>query len=91
MMEKLESSFNDDSPRGSIGESRAAATFEQDVNRLLANIRTVGLEHVVVFDLTPEDFPVHVVRVIVPGMEGYMHHGYRPGPRASRAAGKELS
>ena len=90
MMDKLESSFNDDSPQGSIGESRAAATFEEDVNRLLASIRKVGLEHVVVFDLTPEDFPVHVVRVIVPGMEGYMHHGYRPGPRASRAAGKEF-
>jgi hypothetical protein len=28
--------------------------------------------------------------VVVPGMEGYMHHGYRPGPRACAAAGKEL-
>ena len=90
MMERLEGAFDADSPQGSLGESRAAATFEEDINHLLSNIRKAGLEHVVVFDLTPEDFPVHVVRMIVPGMEGYMHHGYRPGPRACAAAGKEL-
>ena len=91
MMERLEHAFDADSPQGSLGESRAAATFEDDVHRLLTNVRKAGLEHVVIFDLTPEDFPVHVVRVVVPGMEGYMHHGYRPGPRACAAAGRELT
>lgn len=90
MMEKLESAFDADSARARLSESRAAATFEEDVHHLLSNIRKAGLEHVVVFDLTPDDFPVHIVRVVVPGMEGYMHHGYRPGPRACAAAGKEL-
>lgn len=90
MSEKLEHAFDGDAPLGRFGESRAAATFEDDIHHLLAKVRKAGLEHVVVFDLTPRDFPVHVVRVVVPGMEGYMHHGYRPGPRASAAAGREL-
>lgn len=90
MSEKLEHAFDDDSPRGRLGESRAAATFESDVHYLLTNVRKAGLEHVVIVDLTPEDFPVHVVRVLVPGMEGYMHHSYRPGPRACAAAGRQL-
>jgi len=90
MMEKLEHAFDEESPQGILGESRAAATFEDDVHHLLTNVRKAGLEHVVVIDLTPQDFPVHVVRVLVPGMEGYMHHGYRPGPRASAAAGRDL-
>jgi ribosomal protein S12 methylthiotransferase accessory factor len=90
MMERLEHAFDADSPQGRLGESRAAATFEDDVHHLLTNIRKAGLEHVVVVDLTPQDFPVHIVRVLVPGMEGYMHHGYRPGPRACAAAGREL-
>jgi ribosomal protein S12 methylthiotransferase accessory factor len=90
MMERLESAFDSEAPEGRLGESRAADTFEDDVHHLLGNIRKAGLEHVVVFDLTPEDFPVHVVRVVVPGMEGYMHHGYRAGWRASAAAGRAL-
>ena len=91
MREKLENAFDVNSPQARFGKSRAATTFEEDVHRLLANIRNAGLEHVVVFDLTPDGFPVHVIRVVVPGMEGYMHHGYRPGPRASAFAGKALS
>ena len=90
MMERLEHAFDGDTPQGRLGESLATTTFEQDVHRLLNNIRKAGLQHVVVVDLTPKDFPVHVVRVLVPGMEGYMHHGYRPGPRASAAAGRVL-
>ncbi|MGD0736559.1 MAG: YcaO-like family protein [Terracidiphilus sp.] len=90
MMEKLENAFDADSAQGKLSESRAAATFEEDIHHLLNNIRRAGIENVVVFDLTPEDFPVHIVRVVVPGMEGYMHHGYRPGPRACAAAGREL-
>jgi ribosomal protein S12 methylthiotransferase accessory factor len=73
-----------------MGESRAAASFEEDVHRLLRHVREAGLPNVVVFDLTPEDFPVHIVRVVVPGMEGYMHHGYRAGPRACAYAGRAL-
>jgi ribosomal protein S12 methylthiotransferase accessory factor len=90
MMERLEGVFDGDTPLGRLGTSRAAATFEEDVGRLLENIQNVGLPHVVVFDITPDDFPVHIVRVIVPGLEGYMHHGFKPGRRACAAAGKDL-
>jgi ribosomal protein S12 methylthiotransferase accessory factor len=90
MVEKLETALVRDAPQGRLGPSRAAATFEQDVNLLLASIQNAGMKHVVVFNLTPEDFPVHVVRVVVPGAEGYMHYGYRPGVRASVAAGRNL-
>jgi ribosomal protein S12 methylthiotransferase accessory factor YcaO len=31
----------------------------------------VGLEHVVVVDLAPADVGISVVRVVVPGLEGY--------------------
>jgi ribosomal protein S12 methylthiotransferase accessory factor len=91
MMERLEHVFDSDSPVGHLVESRAAATFEDDLHYLVANIRKASLPHVIVVDLTPKDFPVHVVRVLVPGLEGYMHHGYRPGPRACAAAGKVLT
>jgi ribosomal protein S12 methylthiotransferase accessory factor len=90
MMNKLERAFGEEIPAAHFGESRAAATFEEDVATLLNCIRAIGLPHVVVFDLTPDDFPILVVRVIVPGLEGYMHHGYRPGPRACAAAGRAL-
>ncbi len=90
MMSKLERVFHEETPAGRLGPSCAANTFEEDVTTLLNRIRAIGLPHVVVFDLTPDDFPIHVVRVIVPGLEGYMHHGYRPGPRARTAAGGAL-
>jgi ribosomal protein S12 methylthiotransferase accessory factor len=67
--------------------SRATDAFEQDIADLLGCIQGAGLPNVVVFDLTPPEFPVFVVRVLVPGLEGYMHYGYQPGPRALRFEG----
>jgi ribosomal protein S12 methylthiotransferase accessory factor len=69
-------------PNAAIRTSRASDTFEVDINELLLCVQAAGAKNVVVADLTPPDFPVHIVRVIVPGFEGYMHHGYRPGKRA---------
>lgn len=62
--------------------SRATSTLHGDVAELLGCVTAVGARHVVVFDLTPSGCPVHVVRVVVPGFEGYMHHAYSPGRRA---------
>jgi ribosomal protein S12 methylthiotransferase accessory factor len=70
-------------PQASRVESRATDSFERDILDLVSSVRAAGLPNVVVFDLTPPDFPVFVVRVVVPGLEGYMHHGYQPGPRAT--------
>ncbi len=62
--------------------STAGATFQADLRTLISNLMRAGLGHVGLIDLTPEDCPIHVVRAVVPGLEGYMHHSYLPGRRA---------
>ena len=63
--------------------SAAGQTFEADVEILVSRLAGVGLERVVVFDITQPDMPVSIVRVVVPGLEGYHEFSYsRPGPRA---------
>ncbi len=59
-------------------------TFEEDIALILKLLQNVGLNHVIVVDLSPEDLPVSVVRVVVPGLEGYMFSHYHPGERALR-------
>ena len=68
----------------------ATDTFEGDVAILLDRLRRAGLGQVIVFDLTPPELPVAVLRVIVPGLEGYMFDFYAPGPRA-RAFVREVT
>jgi ribosomal protein S12 methylthiotransferase accessory factor len=67
-----------------IRQSIVTTSFEGDIDVSIRQLKAAGLQHVVVVDLTPVDFPGHVVRVVVPGLEGYMHYGYRPGMRALR-------
>jgi ribosomal protein S12 methylthiotransferase accessory factor len=73
-----------ESPAASLRPSRAHDTIEEDIHFLLRRLGASGIEHVIVVDITPEGFPIHVVRVVAPGLEGYMHHGYLPGRRARR-------
>ena len=56
-------------------------TFEGDLAIVLERLKAVGLDQVIVFDLTMPGFDVSVVRVIVPGLEGYRFHYYQPGAR----------
>jgi ribosomal protein S12 methylthiotransferase accessory factor len=63
-------------------DSGATSSFGQDVSIVLGRLRAAGLESVVVIDLTDPDLQIPVVRVVVPGLEGYMFDYYRPGPRA---------
>jgi ribosomal protein S12 methylthiotransferase accessory factor len=67
--------------------SAAATSFEGDALIVIDRLKAVGLDRVIVFDLTFPGFDVSVVRVIVPGLEGYMFDYYTPGPRARRFAG----
>jgi ribosomal protein S12 methylthiotransferase accessory factor len=62
--------------------SEATETFEGDIDLLLARLQQVGLNQVIVFDLSRPDFPFSVVRVVVPGLEGHMFEYYTPGRRA---------
>jgi len=72
-----------ESPSAPLVNRRAGTSFEADVHELVRNLSSVNIQVVIVTDLTPPDWPVVIVRVQVPGLEGYMHHGYRPGIRAS--------
>jgi ribosomal protein S12 methylthiotransferase accessory factor len=62
--------------------SQATATFEGDVAVILDRLQSVGLTQAIVFDLTLPGFDIAVVRVIVPGLEGYLFAYYRAGQRA---------
>lgn len=62
--------------------TQATESFEGDVGCLLDRLRHIGCNQVVVFELTAPDCPISVVRVIVPGLEGYMSEYYTPGARA---------
>lgn len=63
--------------------SRDFETCEQDVEWELKALAAVRLRQVVAIDVAHHDCGVHVVRVVVPGLES-IHDlpGYVPGPRA---------
>jgi ribosomal protein S12 methylthiotransferase accessory factor len=67
-----------------------ADTFEEDLAWLLGRLAAVGIEQVVVADLTKPEFRVPVARVVVPGLEGPAERlaGYVAGPRARRLVGR---
>jgi YcaO-like protein with predicted kinase domain len=49
----------------------AASSFEEDVATELDRLRSVGISEVLFFDLTRPDLGLPVVRVVVPGLEGF--------------------
>jgi YcaO-like protein with predicted kinase domain len=66
--------------------SVATDTFDGDLELLLAALRRVGCDSVVVVDLSQPDYGVAVTKVIVPGLEGGL--GNKPlilGERGKRA------
>lgn len=60
----------------------ATDSFDADINIVIERLLAAGLESVIVVDLSRESMGIPVVRVIVPGLEGYVFDFYRPGPRA---------
>jgi len=62
--------------------SQATATFEGDIRLVIERLRAVGLDQVIVVDLTHPEFPIRAVKVIVPGLESYLFDHYEPGQRA---------
>ena len=58
------------------------------IERMVERLSAIGLDRIIVVDLTRPEFDIPVVRVIVPGLEGNPNARlYRPGRRALRAAG----
>ncbi len=62
--------------------SEATPTLEGDLAILLEKLKKAGLHQALVFDLSRPEFDVSVVRVVVPGLEGYYSSTYCPGHRA---------
>ena len=63
--------------------SEATDTFEEDIALILSKLKCAGRQQAIVVDLTPPDWEISVVRVIVPGLEGHRPHDYRPKHRAA--------
>jgi ribosomal protein S12 methylthiotransferase accessory factor len=61
--------------------------IDDDVSRELECLAAVGMDQVLIVDLTRREFQIPVVRVIVPGLEA-LHEapGYSPGGRARKCA-----
>jgi YcaO-like protein with predicted kinase domain len=65
--------------------SFASGSFEADIARCYACLEAAGLGQIIGVDLSLPQFPVSVVRMLVPGLEGFGEvPGYRPGARARR-------
>jgi YcaO-like protein with predicted kinase domain len=64
---------------------RLLPTFRADVDWEVQQLERAGIRRVVVVDLTKPEFGIPVVKVVVPGLEGYVFTDqYRPGARARR-------
>jgi ribosomal protein S12 methylthiotransferase accessory factor len=74
-----------------VRKSQATSTFEEDIEIILEKLKQVGLNQVIVFDLSPPEWDISVVRVIVPGLEASFHTTYNPKQRAIVFAESKLS
>ncbi len=63
--------------------SEATDSFEGDLEVILTRLQQVGRQQAIVVNLTPPNWEISVVRVIVPGLEGSRPHDYRPKHRAA--------
>ena len=63
---------------------RSLPSFHQDIAQIIEGLKRVGLSRVVVLDLSPPGAPISVVRVVVPGLEGYYYYGYNPRERCRK-------
>jgi ribosomal protein S12 methylthiotransferase accessory factor len=68
-------------------QSLRTDSFEDDLAFALDRLEALGLPGIAYVNLSRDEFPISVVRAIVPGLEGsVMAHGYSRGQRARRAA-----
>lgn len=59
--------------------------LEEDLQVVMAALRAVGMNQIVVVDLSRPELGLPVVRVVVPGLESVWEApGYTPGPRARK-------
>lgn len=66
--------------------SYEGATFADDVHTEVERLTAVGIDEVIVVDLTRPEFGLAVVRAVIPGLEGvHRAPGYTPGARGRAA------
>ncbi len=66
-------------------------SFEDDIDAVIAALSTVGIDEVLVVDLTKPGLNIPVARVVVPGLEAALESqesDYVPGTRAMRIVGE---
>ena len=63
-------------------ENLSTGSILHDVERLLGILKANGMDEALVYRFTEEGDPAQVVRILVPGLEGYQFSNYQPGPRA---------
>ena len=64
--------------------TREFDSFRQDIDWMIERLKSVGIEEVIVIDLTKPAFNMPVVRVVIPGLEGPDDHDdYAMGRRAT--------
>ncbi|MBL3592762.1 MAG: YcaO-like family protein [Synergistaceae bacterium] len=68
------------------GADEECDTFEEDVHLILNRLARVGIGRALVWDLTDPDLAVPVIRLVVPGLEGWRMHHYAPGRRGRACA-----
>ena len=62
--------------------NESTPTFEGDTAVALRKLSKAGIRQAIVLDLTKPGWPINVVKVVVPGLEGYLFDFYAPGHRA---------
>ena len=68
----------------------ASDRLDQDIAQTLERLQRVGINQVVVVDLTKDHFRIPVARMVIPGLEGVYkgtESDYVPGPRAHAVMG----
>lgn len=67
--------------------TRINETLSEDIDFLAGRLATVGINQIGCVDLSREGIPVHVMRVVIPGLESpHDDDGFVPGPRALAVA-----
>lgn len=70
---------------------RSTGSLEGDIWVCVERLKAVGIDQVVVLDIGPGHVNLSVVKVIVPGLEGYLNGWFTPGERGRRALGGDVS
>lgn len=57
--------------------------FEEDLNTIIQQLKTIGLNSIAMVNLTRADIGIPVVKLVVPGLEPFHTSSYRAGKRAA--------